>query len=127
MKVNMLVYKQRIENKEDKNIKKYDIIDTKSYLDGEMRVLSKNVNTFLKTNQLLANVDYSEFKGQLEDYNLKHDNIETFDGIFHALIVCVTPSATYFNMYIGVQTPLGISHKKVNCNPILRDINTIDF
>lgn len=127
MKVTMLVYKQVIIDKEDKQIKQYHIIDTESYLNGSNKVLTKNVNTFLKTNQLLADVDYSKFDGDLKDFNLKNDDIESFNGIFHALVICVTPSATYFNMYVGVETPLGIVHKKVNCNPIIRDKNTIDF
>lgn len=127
MKVDIIVYRQNIIEKEDKQVKKYDLLDSNDFIKGVNTVKVKNVNTFHRTNQALRNVDFTVFDGELSDYNLKSDNINSFNGIFHLLVVCVTKTATYYNMYVATETPLGMVHHTVRANPIIRDINTIDF
>ena len=127
MNVKIIIYRQNIKIKEDKELKSYDVLNTKDFINGINTVEAKNVNTYVRTNKALTSCDFSTFEGQLEDFNLKHDKIKTFDGIFHLLVVCVTKKGTYYNMYIAKNTPLGLVHHSVKCNPIIRSENTIDF
>lgn len=127
MKVDILIYRQKVSKKEDKDIKSYDILKTSDFINGGNTVEAKNVNTYVRTNKALASCDFTVFNGQLEDFNLRHDTIKEFNGIFHLLVVCVTKKGTYYNMYIAVETPLGMVHHAVKCNPIIRGTNTIDF
>ncbi len=129
MKTQIYVYRQRKINKEDKIKNVYDLLKTKEYIENHTEIVQKkNINTFVFTNQKLANANFIEYKGKLDDFNLKtDDNFEEFDGIFEALFICITDDAVYYNMYVAISTPLGMVHKKVKLNPIILDIHTIQF
>lgn len=128
MKCKIYVYRQERVSKEDKIINKYHLLKTDEYINNHTEIIQKkNINTFVFTNQKLANANFTEFKGKLSDFNLKSDEIEEFDGIFEALFICITDDAVYYNMYVTVLTPLGMVHKKVTLNPIILDVNTIQF
>lgn len=127
MKVDIIVYRQNIKNKEDKKIKVYDLLDTNDFINGVNTVKVKGVNTFNQTNKALTESEFTVFNGALSDFNLKSDKIDSFDGIFHLLVVCVTKTGTYYNMYVATETPLGMVHHAVRANPIIKDHHTIDF
>lgn len=127
MKVNIIVYRQTIKNKEDKQVKTYDLLDTDDFIKGVNTVKVKGVNTFNRTNKALTESEFTLFDGELSDFNLKSDNIDNFNGIFHLLVICVTKTATYYNMYVATETPLGMVHHTVRANPIIKDNHTIDF
>lgn len=127
MKVNIIVYQQTIKNKEDKKIKTYNLLDTNDFIKGVNTVKVKGVNTFNRTNKALTESEFTVFNGNLSDFNLKSDKIDTFNGIFHLLVVCVTKTGTYYNMYVATETPLGMVHHTVRANPIIKDNHTIDF
>lgn len=127
MKVDIIVYRQTIKNKEDKEIKSYDLLDTDDFIKGVNTIKVKGVNTFNRTNQALTNSEFTVFNGELSDFNLKSDKIDKFNGIFHLLVICVTKTATYYNMYVATETPLGMVHHTVRANPIIKDKHTIDF
>ena len=131
MKVEIIVYKQeKINNKEDKIINRYHLLKTNEYINDNNQIIAKkNINTYTYTNKKLANANFVEFNGKLSDFNLKIDNsnITTFNGIFELLVICITENATYYNMYITVETPLGMVHHKVKLNPIILDKHTIQF
>lgn len=127
MKVKIIVYQQTIKNKEDKQIKTYNLLDTDDFIKGVNTVKVKGVNTFNRTNKALTESEFTVFNGDLSDFNLKSDKIDAFNGIFHLLVVCVTKKATYYNMYVTTETPLGMVHHTVRANPIIKDNHTIDF
>lgn len=127
MKVQIIVYKQEKISKEDKEIKTYNLLDTNDFIRGVNTVKVKGVNTFQRTNKALTESDFTMFNGNLSDFNLKSDKIDAFNGVFHLLIICVTKNATYYNMYVATETPLGMVHHSVRANPIIRNNNTIDF
>ena len=129
MKVEIYVYRQEKFNKEDKLINKYHLLKTDEYINNHHNeiIQKKNINTFVFTNQKLADANFTEFHGKLSDFNLKSDEIEEFDGIFETLFICITDDAVYYNMYVAVSTPLGMVHKKVKLNPIVLDEHTIQF
>ena len=127
MKVDIIVYQQTIKNKEDKEVKTYNLLDTDDFIKGVNTVKVKGVNTFNRTNKALKEAEFTIFNGDLSDFNLKSDKIDAFNGIFHLLVVCVTKKATYYNMYVSTETPLGMVHHTVRANPIIRDNHTIDF
>lgn len=127
MQVDIIVYRQTIKNKEDKQVKTYDLLDTDDFIKGVNTVKVKGVNTFNRTNKALTNSEFTVFDGELSDFNLKSDKINKFNGIFHLLVICVTKSATYYNMYVATETALGMVHHTVRANPIVKDNHTIDF
>lgn len=130
MKVEIVIYKQEKVSKEDKIVNKYHLLKTDDYINNNVEVIAKkNINTFSYTNKKLANVNFVQYNGDLKDFNLKIDNknITTFDGIFELLVGCVTDKGVYYNMYIAVETPLGMVHHKVSLNPIILDKHTIQF
>ena len=127
MKVDIIVYRQNVIVKEDKELKKYDLLDTNDFINGVNTVKVKNVNTFNRTNKALTESEFTVFNGELSDFNLKSDKIDKFNGIFHLLVICITKSATYYNMYVATETPLGMVHHTVRANPIIKDNHTIDF
>ena len=127
MKVDIIVYQQTIKNKEDKQVKTYNLLDTNDFIKGVNTVKVKGVNTFNRTNKALTESEFTMFDGELSDFNLKSDKIDSFNGIFHLLVVCVTKTATYYNMYVATETPLGMVHHTVRANPIIKDNHTIDF
>ena len=129
MKLNIYVFEQVLKNKEDKLIKSYNLLKTSDYIKSNSKiVIKKDINTYLFTNKMLAKAEFSEYNGKLQDFNLKSDeDIEEFDGVFHALFVCITEKATYYNFYVAIKTPLGLVHKKTRLNPIILDENTIQF
>ena len=130
MKVEIIIYKQEKISKEDKIINQYHLLKTDDYINNNVEVIAKkNVNTFSYTNKKLANVNFVEYNGDLKDFNLKIDNknITTFNGIFELLVICITDKGIYYNMYITVETPLGMVHHKVSLNPIILDKHTIQF
>ena len=130
MKVDIVVYEQQKLNKEDKIINTYNLLKTSEYINSNSKIIAKkNINTFTYTNKKLANVNFVKYNGDLKDFNLKIDNssITTFSGIFELLVICITENATYYNMYITVETPLGMVHHKVKLNPIVLDEHTIQF
>lgn len=127
MKVDIIVYRQNVIVKEDKELKKYDLLDTNDFINGVNTVKVKGVNTFNRTNKALTESEFTVFNGELSDFNLKSDKIDKFNGIFHLLVICVTKSATYYNMYVATETPLGMVHHTVRANPIIKDNHTIDF
>ena len=127
MKVDIIVYRQNVIVKEDKELKKYDLLDTDDFIKGVNTVKVKGVNTFNRTNKALTESEFTVFNGELSDFNLKSDKIDKFNGIFHLLVICVTKSATYYNMYVATETPLGMVHHTVRANPIIKDNHTIDF
>ena len=127
MRVKIIVYQQTIKNKEDKQIKTYNLLDTDDFIKGVNTVKVKGVNTFNRTNKALTESEFTVFNGDLSDFNLKSDKIDAFNGIFHLLVVCVTKKATYYNMYVTTETPLGMVHHTVRANPIIKDNHTIDF
>lgn len=130
MKVEIIIYEQEKINKEDKIVNRYNLLKTGEYINNNTKVIAKkNVNTFSYTNKKLANVNFVEYTGDLKDFNLKIDNkkITTFNGIYELLVVCITDNAIYYNMYITVETPLGMVHHKVTLNPIILDEHTIQF
>ena len=127
MKVDIIVYRQNVIMKEDKELKKYDLLDTNDFINGVNTVKVKGVNTFNRTNKALTESEFTVFNGDLSDFNLKSDKIDSFNGIFHLLVVCVTKTATYYNMYVATETPLGMVHHTVRANPIIKDNHTIDF
>ena len=108
MKVDIVVYEQQKLNKEDKIINTYNLLKTSEYINSNSKIIAKkNINTFTYTNKKLANVNFVKYNGDLKDFNLKIDNssITTFSGIFELLVICITENATYYNMYITVETP----------------------
>lgn len=129
MKLKIYVFEQVLKNKEDKLIKSYNLLKTSDYINNNAKIIiKKDINTYLFTNKMLANADFSEYNGNLQDFNLKTDEeFEEFNGLFHALFVCVTEKATYYNFYVAIQTPLGFTHKKTRANPIILDEDTIQF
>ena len=127
MKVDIIVYRQNVIVKEDKELKKYDLLDTNDFINGVNTVKVKGVNTFNRTNKALTESEFTVFNGELSDFNLKSDKIDSFNGIFHLLVICVTKTATYYNMYVATETPLGMVHHTVRANPIIKDNHTIDF
>ena len=127
MKVDIIVYRQNVIVKEDKELKKYDLLDTNDFINGVNTVKVKGVNTFNRTNKALTESEFTVFNGELSDFNLKSAKIDSFNGIFHLLVICVTKTATYYNMYVATETPLGMVHHTVRANPIIKDNHTIDF
>ena len=127
MKVDIIVYRQNVIIKEDKERKQYDLLDTNDFVNHVNTVKVKGVNTFNRTNKALTKSEFTVFNGELSDFNLKSDKIDSFNGIFHLLVVCVTETATYYNMYVATETPLGMVHHTVRANPIIKDNHTIDF
>lgn len=130
MKTEIIVYEQEKINKEDKIVNRYNLLKTSEYINNNAKIIAKkNINTYTYTNKRLANANFTEYQGDLKDFNLKIDNkkITTFDGIFELLVICITENATYYNMYIAVNTPLGMVHHKVTLNPIILNENTIQF
>lgn len=127
MQVDIIVYRQTVKDKEDKKVKTYDLLDTNDFIKGVNTVKVKGVNTFNRTNKALTQSEFTVFNGELSDFNLKSEKIDKFNGIFHLLVICVTKSATYYNMYVATETPLGMVHHTVRANPIIRDNHTIDF
>ena len=130
MKVEIIIYQQEKINKEDKIVNRYNLLKTREYINDNNKIIAKkNVNTYTYTNKKLANANFVEYNGELKDFNLKIDNsnITTFNGIFELLVICITENAIYYNMYITVETPLGMVHHKVKLNPIVLDEHTIQF
>ena len=127
MQVDIIVYQQTIKNKEDKEVKTYNLLDTDDFIKGVNTVKVKGINTFNRTNKALTECEFTVFNGDLSDFNLKSDIIDAFNGIFHLLVFCVTKKATYYNMYVATDTPLGMVHHTVRANPIIKDNHTIDF
>ena len=130
MKVDIIVYEQEKFNKEDKIINRYNLLKTNEYINNNSKVIAKkNINTYTYTNKKLADANFVKYNGSLKDFNLKVDNekIATFDGIFELLVICITENAIYYNMYITVETPLGMVHHKAKLNPIILDEHTIQF
>lgn len=125
MKVDIIVYRQHVVMKEER--KQYDLLDTNDFINHVNTVKVKGVNTFNRTNKALTKSKFTVFNGELSDFNLKSDKIDSFNGIFHLLVVCVTKTATYYNMYVATETPLGMVHHTVRANPIIKDNHTIDF
>lgn len=130
MKVEIVIYEQEKINKEDKIVNRYNLLKTSEYINNNTKIIAKkNINTYTYTNKKLANANFVEYNGNLKDFNLKVDNekIVTFDGIFELLVMCITENAIYYNMYITVETKLGMVHHKVRLNPIVLDEHTIQF
>lgn len=130
MKVEIVVYEQKKINKEDKIVNKYNLLKTSEYINNNTKIIAKkNINTYTYTNKKLADANFVTYDGNLKDFNLKVDNekIVKFNGIFELLVICITENATYYNMYITVETALGMVHHKVKLNPIVLDEHTIQF
>lgn len=130
MKIEIIVYEQEKVNKEDKIVNRYNLLKTSEYINNNSKIIAKkNINTYTYTNQKLANANFVTYNGELKDFNLRIDNknITTFNGIFELLVICLTDKGTYYNMYITVETPLGMVHHKVSLNPIILDEHTIQF
>ena len=100
----IVVFKQEI-GKEDK--KRYDLVSTKSFLDGEadLKVKKRGINTLLYIREVLANTDIIPIVGTYSDFNFKSDNVENpqeepISGIFSLVSVWITPKGTYISAYV---------------------------
>ena len=120
----ILVFEQTIIKKEDKSIKRYNLLDTNDYLKGKKTIIEKDINTFETTDRFLANVNISYIDFTLKDLNCSLDDLNTqkFNGFFECVIICVTPKGTYKNMYVLKKNKFGMYvHTKVKSNCLVTE------
>ena len=126
----IVVFKQEI-GKEDK--KRYDLVSTKSFLDGEadLKVKKRDINTFLYIREVLANTDIIPIVGTYSDFNFKSDNVENpqeepISGIFSLVSVWITPKGTYISAYVTQKKGSLMVCKTVNApNAIIKKDGTV--
>ena len=107
----IVVFKQKI-NKEDK--KSYDLLSTKSFLNGQETVKKTNINTFKYITSVLANTDVINVVGHMADFNFKsNDEKETLSGIFKVISICITPRGEYVTAYVLQKKGAFSIHKEV--------------
>lgn len=107
----IVVFKQKI-NKEDK--KSYDLLSTKSFLNGQETVKKTNINTFKYITSVLANTDVINVVGHMADFNFKsNDEKETLSGIFKLISICITPRGEYVTAYVLQKKGAFFIHKEV--------------
>ena len=107
----IVVFKQKI-NKEDK--KSYDLLSTKSFLNGQETVKKTNINTFKYITSVLANTDVINVVGHMADFNFKsNDEKETLSGIFKLVSICITPRGEYVTAYVLQKKGAFLVHKEV--------------
>ena len=117
----IVVFKQKI-NKEDK--KSYDLLRTKSFLNGQETVKKTNINTFNYITSVLANTDVIDVHLKLSDLNFKSDVLdgESFiDGIFKVVSICITDNGVYKSAYILKKKSGLLVHYQVKANSIVID------
>ena len=115
----ILVFEQTIVKKEDKNIKKYNLLNTDDYLKGKKTIVKKDINTFEVTDRFLANVNISYIDFTLKEINCSLDDLDTqkFNGFFECVVICITPKGVYKNMYVLKKNKFGMYvHTKVKSN-----------
>ena len=107
----IVVFKQKI-NKEDK--KSYDLLSTKSFLNGQETVKKTNINTFKYITSVLANTYVINVVGHMADFNFKsNDEKETLSGIFKVISICITPRGEYVTAYVLQKKGAFSIHKEV--------------
>ena len=124
----IVIFEQEVIQKEDKNIKRYNMLDTNEYLKGNKKVIDKNINTFEVTDKILANCPISFIECTLKDINCsyKDNEIHNINGFFECLIVCITKTGTYKNMYVVEKNEFGLlTHKKVKSNALITEQGVI--
>lgn len=120
----ILVFEQTITQKEDKTIKRYNLLDSEEYKKGNKKVLAKNVNTFEITDKFLANVNISYVSFTLKELNCSLNDLDTqkFDAFFECIVVCITEKGTYKNMYVLKKNKFGMyCHIKVKSNCLISE------
>ena len=118
----VIVYRQRVVCKEDKEIKKYDLLDTDKYLQGIEEVQVSDINTFKHTDKVLANTSITFSDITLSDIKCSLDDLDTIkiNGFFEVVIVCVTDKGVYKNMYIVRKNKLGmLTYDKVTSHALI--------
>ena len=120
----ILVFEQVVTKKEDKTIKRYNLLDSEEYKKGHKKVLEEDINTFEETDRFLANVNISYIDFSLKELNCSLDDIDTqkFNGFFEAVVVCITEKGTYKNMYVLKKNKFGLfKHIKVKSNCLISE------
>ena len=118
----VIIYKQKIINKEDKEIKKYDLLDTDKYLQGIEEVKMSDINTFKYTDEILANTSITFADITLADIKCSLDDLDTIkiNGFFEVVIVCITNKGVYKNMYVVRKNKLGmLTYDKVTSHALI--------
>lgn len=118
----VIVYKQRVINKEDKKIKKYDLLDTDKYLQGIEEVQVSDINTFKHTDNVLADTSITFADITLSDIKCSLDDLDTIkiNGFFEVVIICITNKGVYKNMYVVRKNKLGmLTYDKVTSHALI--------
>lgn len=118
----VVVYKQKISKKEDKELKSYDLLDTDKYLQGIEKVQVSDINTFKHTDNVLADTSITFADITLSDIKCTLNDVDTvkIDGFFEVVFICITNKGVYKNMYIVRKNKLGmLTYDKVNSKAII--------
>ena len=119
----IVIYKQRTFKKEDKILKKYDVLDTNEYINNNKEiVLKKDVNTFEYTDKVLANTNITYIDTTLKELKCKLGDNDTIkiNGFFEVIIVCLTDNGIYKNMYVVRKNKFGLlTYDKVHSQAII--------
>ena len=118
----VIVYKQRVINKEDKKTKKYDLLDTDKYLQGIEEVQVSDINTFKHTDNVLADTSITFTNITLSDIKCSLGDLDTIkiNGFFEVVFICITDKGVYKNMYIVRKNKLGmLTYDKVTSHALV--------
>ena len=118
----VIVYKQRVINKEDKKTKKYDLLDTDKYLQGIEEVQVSDINTFKHTDSVLADTSITFTNITLSDIKCSLGDLDTIkiNGFFEVVFICITDKGVYKNMYIVRKNKLGmLTYDKVTSHALV--------
>lgn len=118
----VVVYKQKISKKEDKEVKSYDLLDTDKYLKGIEEVQVSDINTFKHTDSVLANTSITFADITLAEIKCTLNDIDTtkINGFFEVVFICITNKGVYKNMYIVRKNKLGmLTYDKVNSHALI--------
>lgn len=118
----VVVYKQKINKKEDKEIKTYDLLDTDKYLQGIEKVQVSDINTFKHTDNVLADTSITFANITLSDIKCSLNDVDTtkINGFFEVVFICITNKGVYKNMYIVRKNRLGLlTYDKVNSHALI--------
>lgn len=118
----IVVYKQKVSRKEDKQVKRYDLLDTDKYLQGIEKVQVSDINTFKHTDNVLADTSITFCDITLSEIKCSLNDVDTIkiNGFFEVVFICITDKGVYKNMYIVRKNKLGmLTYDKVNSHALV--------
>lgn len=118
----VIIYKQKTFKKEDKILKKYDVLDSEEYINGKEVCLEKDVNTFKYTDKVLADANITYIDTTLKELKCKLGDNDTIkiNGFFEVIFLCLTDTGIYKNMYVIRKNKLGmLTYDKVNSQALI--------